>query len=46
MDRFDGFLDTVHPGVERLRVSARTGEGLDALRDWLVALPDRAGAPA
>ena len=46
MDRFDGFLDTVHPGVERLRVSARTGEGLDALRDWLVALPGRAGAPA
>jgi hydrogenase nickel incorporation protein HypB len=46
MDRFDGFLDAVHPGVERLRVSARTGEGLDALRDWLVALPDRAGAPA
>ena len=27
MDRFDGFLDAVHPGVERLRVSARTGEG-------------------
>jgi hydrogenase nickel incorporation protein HypB len=46
MDRFDGFLDAVHPGVERLRVSARTGEGLDALRDWLVALPARAGAPA
>jgi len=46
MERFDGFLDTVHPGVERLRVSARTGEGLDALRDWLVALPDRAAAPA
>ena len=46
MDRFDGFLDAVHPGVERLHVSARTGEGLDALRDWLVALPDRAGAPA
>ena len=41
MDRFDGFLDAVHPDVERMRVSARTGEGLDALRDWLVALPDR-----
>ena len=36
MDRFDGFLDAVHPGVERLRMSARTGEGVDALRDWLV----------
>ena len=41
MDRFDQHLDAVHPGVERMRVSARTGEGLDAFRDWLVALPDR-----
>ena len=41
MDRFDHHLDAVHPGVERMRVSARTGEGLDAFRDWLVALPDR-----
>jgi hydrogenase nickel incorporation protein HypB len=40
-DRFDHHLDAVHPGVERMRVSARTGEGLDAFRDWLVALPDR-----
>ena len=40
-DRFDHHLDAVHPGVARMRVSARTGEGLDALRDWLVALPDR-----
>ena len=35
MDRFDSFLDAVHPGVERMRVSARTGEGVDAFRDWL-----------
>ncbi len=41
MDRFDHHLDAVHPGVERMRLSARTGEGLDAFRDWLVALPDR-----
>ncbi len=41
MERFDHHLDAVHPGVERMRVSARTGEGLDAFRDWLVALPDR-----
>jgi hydrogenase nickel incorporation protein HypB len=41
LDRFDHHLDAVHPGVERMRVSARTGEGLDAFRDWLVALPDR-----
>jgi hydrogenase nickel incorporation protein HypB len=46
MDRFDYHLDAVHPDVARMRVSARTGEGLDALRAWLAALPDRAAAPA
>ncbi len=44
MERFEHHLDAVHPGVARLRLSARTGEGLDAFRDWLVALPDRAKA--
>ena len=29
-------LDDVHPGVPRLQVSARTGEGIDAWCDWLV----------
>ena len=28
-------LDAVHPGVPRLLVSARTGEGIDEWRDWL-----------
>jgi len=28
-------LDAVHPGVERLLVSARTGEGIGEWRDWL-----------
>jgi hydrogenase nickel incorporation protein HypB len=37
LDRFLYHLDAVHPGVERMLVSARTGEGLDAWRDWLVA---------
>ncbi len=46
LDRFDGYLDAVHPGVDRMRVSARTGEGLDALRAWMTALPDRVAAPA
>jgi hypothetical protein len=27
-------------------VSAKTGEGLDEVRDWLVRLATRAGAPA
>jgi hydrogenase nickel incorporation protein HypB len=35
LDRFLYNLDAVHPGVARLLVSARTGEGLDAWCDWL-----------
>ena len=38
LDRFQRNLDAVHPGVERMLVSARTGEGVDAWRDWLAAL--------
>jgi hydrogenase nickel incorporation protein HypB len=34
-------LQTVHPGVPHMLVSARTGEGVDAFRDWLAALPSR-----
>ena len=30
-------LDAVHPNVERILVSARTGEGIEAWRDWLQA---------
>jgi hydrogenase nickel incorporation protein HypB len=36
LDRYLHNLDAVHPGVDRLLVSARTGEGVDAWRDWLV----------
>ena len=36
LDRYLQNLDAVHPGVDRLLVSARTGEGVDAWRDWLV----------
>jgi hydrogenase nickel incorporation protein HypB len=32
-------LDQVHPGVARMLVSARTGEGIEQLRDWLVREP-------
>jgi hydrogenase nickel incorporation protein HypB len=35
MERFLHALDAVHPGVQRMLVSARTGEGIDAFRDWL-----------
>jgi hydrogenase nickel incorporation protein HypB len=44
--RFLYHLDAVHPGVAHLEVSARTGEGVDALRDWLARVPDRVGTPA
>jgi hydrogenase nickel incorporation protein HypB len=37
LDRFLSHLDAVHPGVERMFVSARTGEGIEAWRDWLRA---------
>src|ERR671911_126819 len=39
LDRFLHNLDAVHPRVPRMLVSARTGEGVEAWRDWLLALP-------
>jgi hydrogenase nickel incorporation protein HypB len=36
LDRFLHNLDAVNPGVERLLVSARTGEGIDAWLEWLL----------
>jgi hydrogenase nickel incorporation protein HypB len=36
LDRYLHNLDAVHPGVERLLVSAKTGEGVEAWREWLV----------
>src|SRR5918992_1496900 len=34
-------LDAVNPGVERMLVSARTGEGVGAFRDWLLEVAAR-----
>jgi len=45
-DRLLANLDAVHPGVDRMLVSARTGEGVDAFRDWLAGLPDRTRSEA
>ena len=42
LDRFMYHLDAVHPGVDRMLMSARTGEGIEAWRDWLAG----ARAPA
>jgi hydrogenase nickel incorporation protein HypB len=46
LDRFLGNLDQVHPGVERMEVSARTGDGVDEWREWLARVPERARAAA
>ncbi len=46
LDLFLHHLGAVHPGVERMLVSARTGEGIEGWRDWLVGVGARAGAPA
>ena len=35
LDKFLYHLDAVHPGVERMLVSARTGEGIGEWREWL-----------
>jgi hydrogenase nickel incorporation protein HypB len=45
LDHFMHHLDAVHPGVERMLVSARTGAGLDAWRDWLAARVTRTEVP-
>jgi len=41
LDKWAQRLQTVHPGVATMLVSARTGEGVDAFRDWLLELPAR-----
>jgi hydrogenase nickel incorporation protein HypB len=37
-------LDAVHPGVPRMLVSAKTGEGVEAWREWLIRVPVPASA--
>jgi hydrogenase nickel incorporation protein HypB len=46
MDKLLYNLEAVHPGVEHMLVSARTGEGVDGFRDWLTRVADRARTPA
>jgi hydrogenase nickel incorporation protein HypB len=45
LDRFLHNLQKVNPTAERMLVSARTGEGIEAWRDWLMRIPGRVGAP-
>ena len=46
LDRFLYNLDQVHPDVERMLLSARTGEGLEQWRDWLASVAQTEGAVA
>ena len=39
-------IDQVHPDVETIVLSARTGEGVDAWREWLVRVAAREEATA
>jgi hydrogenase nickel incorporation protein HypB len=41
LDRLLYNLDQVHPDVARMPVSARTGEGIDAWREWLIEVAGR-----
>jgi hydrogenase nickel incorporation protein HypB len=44
LDRFVNNIESVNPDAETMLVSARTGEGIDAWRDWLTGVADRAEA--
>jgi len=46
LDKFLHHRDKVNPGVERNLLSARTGEGVPAWRDWLQAVAEREPVPA
>jgi hydrogenase nickel incorporation protein HypB len=46
LDRYLRNLDAVHPGVETLLLSARSGEGVDAWREWLLGVAARRAVPA
>jgi hydrogenase nickel incorporation protein HypB len=46
LDKFVYHLEAVHPGVERMLVSAKSGEGIDEWRSWLRRAATRELAPA
>ncbi|MGI9094715.1 MAG: hydrogenase nickel incorporation protein HypB [Thermoleophilaceae bacterium] len=46
MDKLRHNIRSVNPDAEIMEVSARTGEGVEGLRNWLVQAADRAAAPA
>jgi hydrogenase nickel incorporation protein HypB len=46
LDKFLYYLDHVHPGVERIELSARTGDGVEEWRRWLLDVAQRQRAMA
>jgi hydrogenase nickel incorporation protein HypB len=46
VERILANIEAVHPGVPTMLMSARTGEGIDEWREWLVNAAGRAAAPA
>ena len=46
LDRLLYNIEAVNPGVERMTVSARTGEGVEGFRDWLLRVAERGAVPA
>jgi hydrogenase nickel incorporation protein HypB len=46
LDRLLANIDAVNPGARVILTSARSGEGIEEWREWLVGVPQRAGAAA
>ena len=46
LDKFLSNVDAVNPGSEKMLVSAKSGEGVDAFRSWLAAVAERRGSAA
>ncbi len=46
LEKFMHHLDAVNPNATKLVVSAKTGEGIDAWREWLVSVTKGAKTPA
>jgi hydrogenase nickel incorporation protein HypB len=42
LDKLLANIEAVHPGVARILTSAKTGEGVDELREWLAGAATRA----
>jgi hydrogenase nickel incorporation protein HypB len=46
LEKFIYYLDQVNPNAQRMLVSARTGEGVQAWREWLLTVSEREQALA